>query len=118
MAPVCAMELCDQGLLSHNSYSGHPRRVVRRGRRKCAPFSARAAIGDATEGPNNAGNPALQESLVSMVRLQIGQEKVKESVEVERQKLQELADEAKEEVDRLSQLTKDRSTLAFGSAIV
>ena len=29
-----------------------------------------------------------------MVRLQIGQEKVKESVEVERQKLQELADEA------------------------
>lgn len=28
-----------------------------------------------------------------MVRLQIGQEKVKESVEVERQKLQELADE-------------------------
>ena len=28
-----------------------------------------------------------------MVRLQIGQEKVKESVEVERQKLQDLADE-------------------------
>ncbi len=28
-----------------------------------------------------------------MVRLQIGQEKVKESVEVERQKLQELAEE-------------------------
>ena len=28
-----------------------------------------------------------------MVRLQIGQEKVKESVEVERQKLQEIADE-------------------------
>ena len=97
-----------------------------------------------------------------MVRLQIGQEKVKESVEVERQKLQEMADEvcssvclhivwgrvlytaldrlhrcttnncsrrafnempggalqAKEEVDRLSQLTKDRSTLAFGSAMV
>lgn len=30
-----------------------------------------------------------------MVRLQIGQEKVKESVEVERQKLQELADEVR-----------------------
>ena len=26
--------------------------------------------------------------------------------------------QAKEEVDRLSQLTKDRSTLAFGSAMV
>ena len=62
-------------------------------RRKNAPFSARAAIGDATDGPSNEGNPALQDSLVSMVRLQIGQEKVKESVEVERQKLQELADE-------------------------
>ena len=66
----------------------------RHSRRKHAPFSARAAIGDAAEGPRNEGNPALQESLVSMVRLQIGREKVKESVEVERQKLQDLADEA------------------------
>ena len=66
----------------------------RQPRRKYTPFSALAAIGDAAEGPKNEGNPALQESLVSMVRLQIDQEKVKESVEVERQKLQELADEA------------------------
>ena len=53
----------------------------------------RAGVSDAAEGPTNEGNPALQENLVHMVRLQIGQEKVKESVEVERQKLQDLAEE-------------------------
>jgi len=41
----------------------------------------------------NEGNPALQENLVRMVRLQIGQEKVKESAEIGRQKLQEIADQ-------------------------
>ncbi|KAK9918942.1 hypothetical protein WJX75_008235 [Coccomyxa subellipsoidea] len=60
--------------------------------------------------------PTLQEQ-IQMVRLQIGKEKVKESVEEERQKLQKLAEEAKEDVDRLQQLTADRSNLAFGSAL-
>lgn len=35
----------------------------------------------------------MQDNLVQMVRLQIGKEKVKESVQEERQKLQNLADE-------------------------
>ncbi len=62
-------------------------------RRRLRPSTARAAVSDAAEGPMNEGNPALQENLVRMVRLQIGQEKVKESAEVERQKLQEIADQ-------------------------
>lgn len=46
------------------------------------------------DDPGSAsGDPGLQENLVKMVRLQIGQEKVKESVEEEKQKLQKMADE-------------------------
>jgi hypothetical protein len=62
-------------------------------RQRRRPSIAKAAVSDAAEGPGNEGNPALQENLVRMVRLQIGQEEVKESVEMERQKLQEIADE-------------------------
>lgn len=111
-------------------------------RRRRSPITA------ADAGPPSGGDASLQESLVRMVRLQMGQEKVKDSVEEERQKLQQLADEvcwsalptvlryhhilpftnshnpshaaaqAKEEVDRLQQLTMDRSNLAFGSVMV
>lgn len=41
-----------------------------------------------------------------MVRLQIGQEKVKESVEVERQKLQELAEEVSEDCTNCSSVAE------------
>ncbi|CAL8471264.1 g10806 [Coccomyxa elongata] len=79
--------------------------------RKCT-----AVLGGA--GPQDSqGDPNVQEGLVQMVRLQIGKEKVKDSVEEEKLKLQQLAEEAKAEVDRLQQLTADRSTLAFGSAL-
>ncbi|EIE19611.1 hypothetical protein COCSUDRAFT_67718 [Coccomyxa subellipsoidea C-169] len=85
--------------------------------RKCRGSSrCRAVLGEAGP-PDSQGDPNVQEGLVQMVRLQIGKERVKESVEEERQKLQKLAEEAKEDVDRLQQLTTDRSNLAFGSAI-
>jgi hypothetical protein len=54
----------------------------------------RAVLGGATP-PESQGDPNVQEGLVQMVRLQIGKEKVKESVEEERQKLQKLAEEVR-----------------------
>lgn len=73
--------------------SGNTGRHVGR-RRRAAGHWAIAAVDDASQsGPNTGGDPSLQDNLVRMVRLQIDQEKVKETVEEERQKLQQLADE-------------------------
>lgn len=55
--------------------------------RKCT-----AVLGGAGP-PDSQGDPNVQEGLVQMVRLQIGKEKVKESVEEEKLKLQQLAEE-------------------------
>ncbi len=61
--------------------------------RKCRGSSrCRAVLGEAGP-PDSQGDPNVQEGLVQMVRLQIGKERVKESVEEERQKLQKLAEE-------------------------
>jgi hypothetical protein len=49
-----------------------------------------AALEDIGSG---SGDANLQERLVDIVRLQIGQEKVKESVEEEKEKLQKVAEE-------------------------
>ena len=107
------------------------------------------------EPPENVGNPNVQQKLMDIIRVQIGQEKVKDFVKVEREKLRQAAEEvqmrplfvwyhkscfftfsayatlgclitmfiacyiqAKEEVDELSKLTRDRSNLAFDSATV
>lgn len=65
-------------------------------RRRTAGQWAIAAVDDAPQpGPSSEGDPSLQDNLVRMVRLQIDQEKVKETVEEERQKLQQLADEVR-----------------------
>lgn len=55
--------------------------------RKCT-----AVLGGAGP-PESQGDPNVQEGLVQMVRLQIGKEKVKDSVEEEKLKLQQLAEE-------------------------
>lgn len=59
-------------------------------RRKPRCLRCHAALDDPGSSP---GDPAVQDNVVKMVRLQIGQEKVKESVEEEKAKLQALADE-------------------------
>ncbi|DBA71740.1 TPA: hypothetical protein ACH3X2_011013 [Trebouxia sp. C0005] len=66
--------------------------------------------------PDDTGNPDLQEKLMNIIRVQIGQEKVKDFVKEESEKLRQAAEEAKDEVDQLSRLTRDRSNLAFDSA--
>ncbi|KAL0030027.1 hypothetical protein WJX79_002119 [Trebouxia sp. C0005] len=53
---------------------------------------------------------------MNIIRVQIGQEKVKDFVKEESEKLRQAAEEAKDEVDQLSRLTRDRSNLAFDSA--
>ncbi|KAL3151568.1 hypothetical protein ABBQ38_012564 [Trebouxia sp. C0009 RCD-2024] len=65
---------------------------------------------------DNAGSPDVQEKLMNIMRVQIGQEKVKDFVKDESEKLRQAAEEAKQEVDELSKLTRDRSNLAFDSA--
>ena len=46
-----------------------------------------------TEPPENTGNPNVQQKLMDIIRVQIGQEKVKDFVKVEREKLRQAAEE-------------------------
>ncbi|KAK9806228.1 hypothetical protein WJX72_006178 [[Myrmecia] bisecta] len=69
------------------------------------------------EEPARGGDADLQENLVSIIRLQIGGEKVKEFVSEKSEELIKTAEEAKEEVDQLARLTMDRSNLAFDCAL-
>eukprot|EP00891_Asterochloris_glomerata_P006899 jgi/Astpho2/6899/Aster-x1405 len=82
----------------------HKARLPRQKRQRC-----RAALPD-------SGDQDVQNRLVDVIRLQIGQEKVRDFVQSEQDKLRQTAEEAKAEVDELSKLSTDRSNLLFESA--
>jgi hypothetical protein len=63
------------------------------------------------------GNPQVQDALISMLKLEIGKKKVEEYVEESGERLRQVADEAKEEMDKMERLAKARGDLAFDSAI-
>ena len=119
-----------------------PSKTVRASRKR-----PRAAFSEQHAQPaDDSGSPDVQEKLMDIIRVQIGQEKVKDFVKDEGEKLRQAAEEvssmciyqkiylafmqsnvvhpsgallqAKEEVDQLSKLTRDRSNLAFDSATV
>ena len=48
------------------------------------------------QSPENMGNPNVQEKLMDIIRVQIGQEKVKDFVNLEREKLRQAAEEVRE----------------------
>lgn len=63
------------------------------------------------------GDPLTQDKLAEMVRLQVRKQKVADFVEEEADKLRLLAEQAKVEAEELGNLQKDRSNLAFDSAL-
>jgi hypothetical protein len=70
-----------------------------------------------TPPPDDEGDAGVQDALVNMLKFQIGKKEVEEYVEESGDRLKELADEAKEEMERLAELTKMRGDVAFDSAL-
>jgi hypothetical protein len=99
----------------HTSSLGQPR-VAGRQRRQL-PRRWRRAQGTASALADSGGDERVQDGLVDMIHVQIGQQHVKSFFEDESDRLRRTAEEAKAEVDQLNQLELDRSTLAFGSAM-
>lgn len=90
--------------------------------RRCSPLKpsvrslqVRAVSNPFPTGPD--GDERLQDTLVDMLNVQIGQQHVKSYFNDESERLREAAEEAKAEVDKLNQLELDRSSLAFSSAM-
>lgn len=75
-----------------------------------------AAVSSKEQGPGE-GDGSVQDGLVNMIGLQIGQAHVSTYFEDESDRLRATAEQAKEEVDQLNRLQTDRASLAFGSAM-
>lgn len=78
----------------------------------CVPHSAVRS-----DSAMNDGDGSVQDGLVNMIGLQIGQAHVSTYFEDQSDRLRATAEQAKNDVDRLDQLQSDRASLAFGSAL-
>lgn len=107
-----------QQLPAQRSAAGTPRPAVALARRRCHPPAAVGGAQDPQQQPpEDEGSPDTQDKLVSMLRLEIGKKQVEEMVEEKSEELRQVAEGAKEELDKLRELTEQRASLAFDSAL-
>eukprot|EP00887_Chlorella_sp_A99_P001253 scaffold14.g1253.t1 len=103
-----------QQLPAQRSAAGTPRPAVALARRRCHPPAAVGGAQDPQQQPpEDEGSPDTQDKLVSMLRLEIGKKQVEEMVEEKSEELRQVAEGAKEELDKLRELTEQRASLAF-----